>query len=213
MKSEQVVIGNRDQMTADALKMADHFIEEETPLTGKKAMHMRLLVEETLGMVRAMAGVYRAVFWIEEENGTYRICLTMKTDMNAEKKAELLSVSKSGKNAAVKGFMGKIGEIIENGLLNYDHVMELQQEYGGGAVNYAYMGIGGQTGGMMETSLYWTLQDYRTALYDAEEENGGAAEAMDELEKSIVASLADDVIVGVKKDKVDITIVKSFAEG
>ena len=32
-------------------------------------------------------------------------------------------------------------------------------------------------------------------------------EARDELEKSIVASIADEVTVGVKKDKVDMTII------
>ena len=36
-------------------------------------------------------------------------------------------------------------------------------------------------------------------------------EAWDELEKSVIASAADDVIVGVKGRKADIIIVKKFA--
>ena len=37
------------------------------------------------------------------------------------------------------------------------------------------------------------------------------AEAWDELEKSVIASVADDVIVGVKGKQANITIVKKFA--
>ena len=37
------------------------------------------------------------------------------------------------------------------------------------------------------------------------------SEAWDELEKSVIASVADDVIVGVKGRKADLIIVKNFA--
>jgi hypothetical protein len=37
------------------------------------------------------------------------------------------------------------------------------------------------------------------------------AEAWDELEKSVISSVADDVIVGVKGNRADIVIVKNFA--
>ena len=54
--------------------------------------------------------------------------------------------------------------------------------------------------------ITWSLNSYREALSDAENEEP-AQEAWDEIEKSIVASLAKDVIVGIKKDLVEMTIV------
>ena len=49
----------------------------------------------------------------------------------------------------------------------------------------------------------WSLNRYKNAA----EENG---EEWDELEASIIANLADDVIVGIKGSKVDITVKKKF---
>ena len=49
----------------------------------------------------------------------------------------------------------------------------------------------------------WTLNRYR----DAERNN---SEPWDELEKSIIANLADDVVVSVKGNNVEIAIIKKF---
>ena len=51
--------------------------------------------------------------------------------------------------------------------------------------------------------------DLSTVKKTTQKEN---KEAWDELEKSIIANLADDVLVGVRKDKVEILIIKKFAE-
>ena len=59
----------------------------------------------------------------------------------------------------------------------------------------------------LETSVLlddqWTLNRYR----DAERNN---SEPWDELEKSIIANLADDVVVSVKGNNVEIAIIKKF---
>jgi hypothetical protein len=50
----------------------------------------------------------------------------------------------------------------------------------------------------------WSLEQYR---------NAGSCEEQpewDELEKSLIASVADDVIVGVKGKRADIIVVKKF---
>ena len=133
--------------------------------------------------------------------------------MDIDKKKELLSVSSSGKNAAAKGFMGKIGEIVENGILNFNDVMSLQQRYNAGYVDYAGMGFGvpgeysSYTTSAAQEQMIWSLRNYRGALQEAYDEDESAREAQDELEKSIVANIAKDVMVGVKKDNVDLTIV------
>ena len=205
-KSGELYVNNTEENAAAALQKIDEFIAGQD-IDRKKMIHLRLLTEESIGMVKAMTQDFMALISMEEENGEYRIRLTFKTDMNREKKSELLSVATSGKNAAAKGFMGKIGDIIENGLLNYDNVMKLQQEYGGGYSDYIGMGmcVPGEIQ-MAGDPLVWSLSKYRSALGEGTEGSGDAQNAWDELEKSIVASLAKDVTVGVKKDRVDMVI-------
>ena len=52
----------------------------------------------------------------------------------------------------------------------------------------------------------WSLSQYQTAV----KENESSLENWDELEKSIIANLADDVTVGVKGDNVEMIIKKKW---
>ena len=94
--------------------------------------------------------------------------------------------------------------------------MKLNQEYNGVAINYA--GIGAYTDVSVASNpaamsgFMWSMIDYRNALKEDIDTNAGSKLAWDELEKSIVASIADDVIVGVQKDKVQLTIVYRMKE-
>ena len=204
-KTGEMYVNNTEENESAALQKIDEFLSHQD-IDRKKMIHLRLLAEETIGMVRAMTGDFMALLWVEEEDGVFRIRLTVKTDMDKDKKSDLLSVATSGKNAAAKGFMGKIGEIIENGLLNYDNVMKLQQQYGSGYTDYIGMGmcVPGEIQ-MAGDPLVWSLSKYRASL-DEEDAESSAGGAWDELEKSIVASLAKDVAVGVRKDRVDMVI-------
>ena len=58
----------------------------------------------------------------------------------------------------------------------------------------------------------WTLQTYREDLDTNRLSDESAGEAWDELEKSIVGKLADDIIVGVKGDCIEMVIVKDFGK-
>ncbi|WP_026518697.1 hypothetical protein [Butyrivibrio sp. MC2021] len=180
----------------------------ELGLAKRDSLHLRLLTEETLGMVKAMTGDYEAVIWFAKDNDKEAsIFLTIKAeDIDLEQKKELIEVSTEKTNAKAKGFMGKIADIIENGLLSYENVCKLQQEYGGGYIDYGTMGISGSMDGIEESALAWSLYEYRTSLETAAESSNAAKEAWDELEKSIVASLAKDVKVGVQRNVVDMTI-------
>ena len=142
MESEKMLITNRNFKLYDALSKIDSYLDD-FELGRKDTLHMRLLMEETLGMLGAMTGDYHALIWLEKADDQCQIKLVAKTEMDVDKKKELMSVSKSGENTLHKGFMGKIGEIIENGILNYENVMKLQQQYGGGTVNFGTMGMYG----------------------------------------------------------------------
>ena len=122
IRTEELYIDNTDEKATAAIAVADEFIKSLV-LDKKQAMHIRLLAEETIGMVRAMTVNFEAYFWLEKENDEYRVKLNVRTDMSKEKKEELLSLSTSGENVAVKGFMGKIREMIENSLLDFDSAL------------------------------------------------------------------------------------------
>ena len=176
-------------------------------LDKKSALHLKLLFEETIGMLKELTADYHAAIWFEKYKHECCIKLTGKTEMDQDKKEGLLEMASVKENSLAKGFMGKVGDVIENGLLNYNNVMKLQQQYGGGYVNYGTMGMYSGVEGMADSGIMWSLYEYRGALKESIDGNETAQEAWDELEKSIVASVAKDVLVGVKGNRLDMTIV------
>ncbi len=198
----------------DSNKITDDKIYEkvddylaEMKLSTKDTIHMKLLFEETVGMLKALTADYHAAIWFEKYKHECCIRVTGKTEMSQTKKESLLDMASQKGNTLVKGFMDKVGDVIENGLLNYNNVMKLQQEYGGGYVNYGTMGMYNGIEGMADSGIMWSLYEYKDALKDQMDNQEEAKAAWDELEKSIVASLAKDVLVGVKGNRIDMTIV------
>ena len=66
---------------------------------------------------------------------------------------------------------------------------------------------------LMQAEKDYLSETTKICFFSAEEatEQAKKAEAWDEIEKSVIASVADDVIVGVKGLQATITIVKKFA--
>ena len=127
--------------------------------------------------------------------------------MDPDKRRELVSVSSSGKNAAAKGFMAKLGEVISDAMHGFGQTMD---EYGQQTIRYGVVHNPGMMNPGMDVMPIWTLQTYKDDLEQAREQDLAAEAAIDELERSIVARLADDVVVGVKGDRIDLVISKKF---
>ena len=163
-----------------ALETADAFAKK-MGMNRRQTIRLRLLTEETIGMLREMAGDYRAELWFEGENKLCELHLLIDTQMDADKKAELLSVSTTGTNEAVHGFMGRMRNLIENMMLGKPEAFSNDS-----------------------SGTSWSLSDYRKRLESAEN-----TEEWDELERSIVANLADDILVGVEKNSVSM-VIRSF---
>ena len=207
--SSQIIVGTGKDISTE-LDKADDLIDEIS-LEGKEALHLKLVFEETLGMLKEMAGNFQALVWLEKYKGYYCLKLTAKTDMDYDKKKELLALASDRKNNSIKGFMDKVGDMIQNGLLSYENTMNLSQKYGGYAT-YNMLGMYDGIEGMTEYGMMWSLADYRNNLENAEDGDIPKEQAWDELEKSIVANIASDVLVGVKGDSVDMTIVCKMSD-
>ncbi len=214
--TNQIYINNENRSLDTMINKVDDCVEE-LELSGKDSIHARLLFEETVGMLKAMTQDFSALVWAEKYPGECAVKLIAKSKMNIEKKADLLEASSNKKNSLAKGFMGKISDIIETGALSFENAMELQDQYGVSPVNFGTMGVYSDMGivGDMDMAggVMWSLGDYRSSLEEENvEDNESAKLAWDELEKSIVASVAKDVIVGVKKNHIEITIIMNIEE-
>ena len=188
-------------------------VEKVTKYNGlddKKALRLRLLAEELCGMLPGLIQNFSGKFWAENDGETYELHVELKADdMNIDLRDELISVSKSGKNAAAKGVMGKIRAVAQTMLLAaFDPTLPMPlpvgefYDYHGYNIGFGYINpaISCETGYVHS----WSLFNYKTAVKENEED------AYAELERSIVAKLADDIIVGVRGKNVEIVVKKSF---
>ncbi len=207
METDKIFVSNSGAGMEKALNETERFSEYEK-LSHKAGIHVRLLAEEMLGMVRAVAEPTQSVFWIDGNSREVRLHLTSRAEINLDKREELMSVSTSGKNISAVGIMGKIREMVEIGLQNYDETGKIEAKSGIPMLDYGAMG--GEDPVMLQSMYTWSLQKYRDSVEEAKEENEEAAEAWDELEKSVIANIADDVQVGIMKDTVEMIVYKSF---
>ena len=185
-------------------------VEKVTAYNGledKKALRLRLLAEELCGMLPGLVENFSGEFWAENDGDDYELHVELKADdMSFELRDELISVSKTGKNAAAKGVMGKIRAVAETMLLvAFDPTLStpVGEYYDCHGYN---MGFGFIDPTMAVETGYvysWSLFNYKTAVENKKEEYA-------ELERSIVAKLADDIIVGVRGKNVEIVVKKSF---
>ncbi|MBR4195818.1 MAG: hypothetical protein IKQ95_03800 [Synergistaceae bacterium] len=174
-------------------------------LSEKEKLRVRLLSEEILSMVQSVAGEFSADFWLELEERTFTLHLTAKSDLDYGKRKEFLSVSTTGKNTAHIGIMDKIRGMIEASLYGIEESFRLQAEYGTGLMPYGALGI--PDDGMSDSLYAWSMEKYKQ---DVEAHGEDELDLCDELEKSIIANIADDVRVGVTKDGIELVAVKKF---
>lgn len=162
-------------------------------LDERESRRLRLLSEELIGMLPELLEYGTGEFWIENTGKNYElhVSLSVENFMNIDRD-KLLSVSKSGKNAAAVGVINKIRIAAELMMIGYAEASMYE------GVDFYEMGVMNQ---YLDYTHAWSLDSYREQAKQPE---------WDELEKSIIAKLADDVVVGIIGNKVDIVIKKKF---
>ena len=166
-------------------------------LNEKQTLQLRLICEELDAMLPNIINEFDGDFWIEFNDGQCKVIADITfEEFTADKKKELIAISLNKKNAFAKGIVGKIRSVIENLYLDKENVEALNMSVlFNSALEYS---VG------MENSYIWSLNNYKSSVVEENKED------WDELEKSIIAHLADDVIVGVKGTKATITVIKNF---
>lgn len=167
----------------------------------KQGLQLRLLSEELVGMLPELLNRYSGEFWIENEGNSFEIHATVTSAVyNSEERNKVMSISSSGKNVATVGFMGKVRGIVDAMLLSMADTDTLSVAPD---MDACYLDSPNEI--LFST---WSLERYRMELQKVVETE--RKEHWDELEKSIVANLADDVTVGINGREVDIVIKKKF---
>lgn len=171
-------------------------------LPHKQALQLRLLCEELDAMLPNVIGEYDGKLWIEFEDGVCKVSASIEiAALTIEEKKELINIAGNKKNAAAVGLGGRIRSALEDFFLDGDPAAPL------GVTTDFYPMATGYHDTVMDYSYVWSFEQYRK--YYVEEKK----EEWDALEKSVLAAVADDIIVGVKGSRADITIVKNFAKG
>ncbi len=194
MKSDIIRISNTEQGMEQPLVQVEK-VAAYKALSEKSTMYLRLLTEEMMALVRSITGKAEGEYWIEDSDGVYQLHLRVNTLLDSSKRDKLIDASTSKKNEAARGLMGKIRAFFEytDGDPFFDDGFMMRAE------------------SQMYGAMVWSLEDYREQLIQYREQNRqGAQEAWDELEKSVVSHVADEIKVSIKGRVVEMIIFKKL---
>lgn len=202
MKTDVIHVSSSGKGMEQALAQAEAVAVYKS-LPKKEAIRLRLLSEELLGMFRSIAGQTEADFWIEDNDKAFELHLSADTQMTTDKRKKFLSVSTSGENAAAKGVMGKLRDVFAKAMEPEDDSSPSYFAGGWMAPNLgsSSMPAMGEIGAEL-----WSLNQYKLSLKGKQE----SKEEWDELEKSIVASIADEVKIYIRGENTEMVIFKKF---
>ncbi len=194
MRTDVITVSSNGKQMSAALEQVEKMASFKG-LSSKGTLQLRLLTEEMMGMMRSITGEKEGQFWIEDEDGVYQLHLRMNTIMDPAKREQLLGASTSGKNEAARGLMGRLRDFFEQG----DNL---------GALPYFMSEADDPTAATMRWE--WSMNAYQNTLQDYMEQDQRAREAWDELEKSVVTHVADEIKVFIRGGQTEMTIIKKL---
>ena len=200
MKSDIIQIISNGENMDTALNEVEK-VAAYKGLTGKNALHLRLLGEEMMGMMRSITGETKGVFWIEEKDGLYELHLKVDALVDSKIRKQLLAASRSGKNEASKGLMGKLREFF---------FREADEDIAAFTSPLLAGGIS-HGAGIPLTDWEWSLMRYVDKHNADPNPTEAEKEAWDELEKSVVSHVADDVKISIKGWETEMILKKKIA--
>ena len=169
-------------------------------------------IAQMTGQAMTIGGVYMSLddfeadFNMESEMTqkglVCRIRLAAEKSVDMIQEDKLLSVASSGKNENAKGIVGKIRELFRTSM----QTPAITADQAGLAAIDSWYAVGISHGSPADTNV-WSLMAYRSYIEQTMEPD---AQERDELEKSIIARIADDVKVWLKTNSTEIVVEKLF---
>ena len=192
MRTDKLWINGRIRRNCEINDMLRPFAGR-AGINGKDFSHMNLLTEETIGMVNHDLNDFDGEIWLETTPAGYDIILEA-------------AVRESGScilSDASAGFMAKIAEKMNCSYM-FSGVSEMPENLAAALPDCLSYG-NREARDTMAWAGKWSLSAYRR--------NPGSSPATaadpDELEKTILASLADEVTIGILGHRIRLVISKS----
>lgn len=195
MKSQEIKLTNDLSCAVEALQMVES-TSARAGLDREQTNILRLLTEEMISMTTDILKSCRGSLWLECQGGDCALHLNAAAPMEEGAKAAFIAASREKINTPVKGLKNRISALFA-GLLVYqdypDYYMSVCSSFGGGAPLY-------------NAAPRWSLAEYERARA-----GGERSAELEGVEKSILLGFADDVIVSVRDNWVDLTVKKRFS--
>lgn len=170
-----------------------HDFAAAAKIAGKDFQHMTLLTEETLEMANNLVKNFDGEIWLRTTSSGYEIILEADVRANDSSRPE-----------AASGFMAKIAEMLNCSYM-FENVAEMPENLADALPDYMSYGSR-ETGSAPVWAGNWALSAYRSNLRAS-----GSAVNLDELEKSIVANIADEVTIGIHGRRIRLVISKNLS--
>ena len=194
MKSNEIALSNSLSCAVNALQTVEQ-ASEQAGFSREQTNILRLLTEEMIAMTTDILQECKGSLWMEWEGTACELHLTAVAPMEEAAKAAFIEASRAKVNTPVKGLKTRISALLA-GMLSSVNSPEL----------YAAMSAG-FVGGIpsMPSMRTWSLAAY------AENQKQDQKDAeLEGVEKSILTGLADDVVVSVKNNWVELVVRKAF---
>lgn len=194
MKSNEIALSNSLSCAVNALQTVEQ-ASEQAGFSQEQTNILRLLTEEMIAMTTDILQECKGSLWMEWEGTACELHLTAVAPMEEAAKAAFIEASRAKVNTPVKGLKNRISALLA-GMLSSVNSPEL----------YAAMSAG-FVGGIpsMPSMRTWSLAAY------AENQKQDQKDAeLEGVEKSILTGLADDVVVSVKNNWVELVVRKAF---
>lgn len=194
MKSNEIALSNSLSCAVNALQTVEQ-ASEQAGFSREQTNILRLLTEEMIAMTTDILQECKGSLWMEWEGTACELHLTAVAPMEEAAKAAFIEASRAKVNTPVKGLKNRISALLA-GMLSSVNSPEL----------YAAMSAG-FVGGIpsMPSMRTWSLATY------AENQKQDQKDAeLEGVEKSILTGLADDVVVSVKNNWVELVVRKAF---
>lgn len=194
MKSNEIALSNSLSCAVNALQTVEQ-ASEQAGFSREQTNILRLLTEEMIAMTTDILQECKGSLWMEWEGTACELHLTAVAPMEEAAKAAFIEASRAKANTPVKGLKNRISALLA-GMLSSVNSPEL----------YAAMSAG-FVGGIpsMPSMRTWSLAAY------AENQKQDQKDAeLEGVEKSILTGLADDVVVSVKNNWVELVVRKAF---
>ena len=201
MTTVKLWISDAVRRNNDAYEIMKEFAEKNG-ITGKNYYHLGLLAEETLGMANQILHVYDGELRVERTAAGYEIILEAAVHEKDDGKAVPATPP--------EGFMAKIAEMMNCSYM-FENIAEMPDDLAGMLPDYISYGIRKEKEAQAWAGR-WSLSAYRDNLRNRQGDNPKAEPALDELEKSIVAHLADEVTIGIHGHRIRLVISKDIRQ-